>query len=326
MSSRYVYPANVGERSGRISRPDLLRLRVRQMSAKISRWLRKEGVQAALFITPFAIVWLMFQVWPVIYGFIISLYHWDPLRGNRFIGFGNYSYLASDARFINALVNTLYFAALTIPLIVGIGLIYAIFLHRRDFRGKTFVESALFFPYLLNVSIISLIWGWLFDADFGIVRYYLSLIGIHAPVFLNDEKWVIPAIAFATAWWLAGYRMVIFQAALKDIPEEIIEAAEIDGASGWITLRSIVLPLIKPAILFAIVLSTISGFRVLGQVMIMSGGGPGRASEVLTLYLYRYAFDYLQMGRAAAAGFILFLLILAVTLLSFKWLGLESEY
>ena len=171
-----------------------------------------------------------------------------------------------------------------------------------------------------------MIWGWLFDADFGIVRYYLSLIGIHAPVFLNDEKWVIPAIAFATAWWLAGYRMVIFQAALKDIPEEIIEAAEIDGASGWITLRSIVLPLIKPAILFAIVLSTISGFRVLGQVMIMSGGGPGRASEVLTLYLYRYAFDYLQMGRAAAAGFILFLLILAVTLLSFKWLGLESEY
>src|SRR5690625_4169392 len=135
--------------------------------------MRRRGmhrqVTGILYVLPFALVWLTFLVWPVIYGFYISLWKWDPLRGSEFVGLRNYLNLFSDPRFWNATWNTLEFAAISIPLIVGFGLLFAVILHNSRFRGKAFVEASLFFPYLLNVSIISLIWAWLVDPDYGIL-------------------------------------------------------------------------------------------------------------------------------------------------------------
>jgi multiple sugar transport system permease protein len=283
-------------------------------------------VEVALFLLPFAAFWILFRLSPVLFGFYISLFRWEPLGDVEFIGARNYVTLARDPRFWNALLNTLGFAALAIPLIVGIGLLLALFVfgarHRRIGR---WLEAGFFFPYLLTVSVVGLIWRWMMDPDFGILLIALRRMGIDAPAFLNEPRWVIPAIAFTTAWWLAGYRMVLFRAALEDIPDELYEAARIDGASGARVFFSIVLPLLRPAVLFALVLTTISGFIVFGQVLIMTAGGPGRASEVLALYLYRYGFEFLQMGQAAAVGMVLFLIILALTLLSFRWLGYESH-
>lgn len=277
------------------------------------------------FVLPFALVWVTFLVWPVVYGFYLSLFDWDPLRGSDFVGLDNYRTLFQSDRFWNAFWNTFEFAAITIPLIVGIGLAFAVLLHGRSFRGKNLVEAGLFFPYLLNVSIVSLVWAWLVDSDYGILLAGLNALGWDAPPFLNDAFWAIPLIAVATAWWLAGYRMVIFRAALKDIPPTILEMAAIDGANAWTRFTRIMLPLIKPSILFAVVLTTISSFRVLGQVLIMTEGGPGRASEVLVLYLYRLGFHFFDMGMAAAVGVILFVIMLAVSLVAFRVLGLESE-
>ncbi len=296
------------------------------MSTQRSRRARRQ-ITGILYVLPFVLVWLTFLVWPVIYGFYISLWRWDPLRGSEFVGLRNYQNLFSDPRFWNATWNTLEFAAISIPLIVGFGLIFAVMLHNSRFRGKAFVEASLFFPYLLNVSIISLIWAWLVDPDYGILIHALRLLGWQeAPAFLNHPLWVIPLIAIATGWWLSGYRMVVFRAALKDIPQSILESADIDGANGWTKLTRIVIPLIKPAILFSIVLSALSAFSVLGQVLVMTEGGPGRSSEVLALYLYRLGFHYFRMGEAAAVGFLLFLLMLVVTILAFRFLGFESEF
>jgi ABC-type sugar transport system permease subunit len=296
------------------------------MKEKLTSVFRREGVQGVLLVLPFALFWLVFLVWPVIYGFFISLHKWDPLSGNEFLGFRNYIKLFSDERFWNAFVNTFQFSLIAIPLIVIIGLLYALMLYSFRMKKATpWIEAMLFFPYLLNVSIISLIWAWLMDVDYGILLYYLEALGLDPPVFLNNEYWAIPAIAVATVWWLAGYRMIIFRAALNDIPPEYFEAAELDGAKGGKKFFHIILPLIRPPLLFAVVLTTISSFRVLGQVQIMTDGGPGRASEVLSLYLYRYAFDYFQMGQAAAVGFIQFLIILVVTLFSFRVIGMQSE-
>jgi ABC-type sugar transport system permease subunit len=296
------------------------------MKEKLTSVFRREGVQGVLLVLPFALFWLVFLVWPVIYGFFISLHKWDPLSGNEFLGFRNYIKLFSDERFWNAFVNTFQFSLIAIPLIVIIGLLYALMLYSFRMKKATpWIEAMLFFPYLLNVSIISLIWAWLMDVDYGILLYYLEALGLDPPVFLNNEYWAIPAIAVATVWWLAGYRMIIFRAALNDIPPEYFEAAELDGAKGGKKFFHIILPLIRPPLLFAVVLTTISSFRVLGQVQIMTDGGPGRASEVLSLYLYRYAFDYFQMGQAAAVGFIQFLIILVVTLFSFRLIGMQSE-
>lgn len=284
------------------------------------------AAEVALFLLPFAIFWILFRAGPVLYGFYISLFKWDLLGDVVFTGGRNYLILARDPRFWNALANTLKFAGMAIPLIVGIGLLLSLFVfgarHRRIGR---WLEAGFFFPYLLTVSVVGLIWRWMMDPDFGILLIVLRRIGIAAPVFLNEPRWVIPALAFTTAWWLAGYRMVLFRAALEDIPDELYEAARIDGASGTRVFFSIVLPLLKPAVLFALVLTTISGFIVFGQVLIMTAGGPGRASEVLALYLYRYGFEFLEMGQAAAVGVVLFLIILGLTLLSFRWLGYEAQ-
>lgn len=296
------------------------------MKTKRSRRARSQ-LTGMLYVLPFALVWLAFLVWPVIYGFYISLWKWDPLRGSEFVGLRNYLNLFADARFWNATWNTLEFAAISIPLIVGFGLIFAVMLHNSRFKGKAFVEASLFFPYLLNVSIISLIWAWLVDPDYGIMLHVLRLLGWESvPAFLNHPLWVIPLIAVATGWWLSGYRTVVFRAALKDIPQSILESAEIDGANGWTRLTRIMIPLIKPAILFSVVLSALSAFSVLGQVLVMTEGGPGRSSEVLALYLYRLGFHYFRMGEAAAVGFLLFLLMLIVTIVAFRFLGLESEF
>lgn len=290
------------------------------------RWWRTEQFEGIAFVLPFALVWLVFLVWPVIYGFYISLWEWDPLRGSEFVGFDNYLRLFRTERFWNAFVNTFEFALISIPLIVGLGLLFAVLLDRRDFPGKNLIEAGLFFPYLLNVSIVGLVWLWLMDSDFGIVVAYLQGLGLDVAAPLKDSVWALPVIAIATAWWLSGYRMVIFRAALRDIPDSLLEMAELDGANAWRRFVHIVLPLIKPSILFAVVLTAISGFRVLGQVLIMTAGGPGRASEVLALYLYRLGFHHLDLGLAAAVGVILFLIILVVSLIAFRFLGLESEF
>ncbi|MDR7532066.1 MAG: sugar ABC transporter permease [Armatimonadota bacterium] len=284
------------------------------------RWL--QAGEIVMFLLPFAAFWILFRLGPVLYGVVISLYRWDPLGDARFAGARNYLALARDPRFWNALGNTLEFAALAIPLVVGTGLLLAVFLFTyRGTPAVRWMEAGFFFPYLLTVSVVGLVWRWLLDPDFGIVLLVLRGWGVGPPVFLNEPRWVLPAIALATTWWLAGYRMVLFRAALEDIPDELYEAARIDGASGARIFVAIMLPLLKPAVLFALVLTTISGFIVFGQVLIMTAGGPGRASEVLALYLYRFGFEYLEMGQAAAVGVVLFVIILGLTLVAFRWLG-----
>ncbi len=278
-----------------------------------------------LFVLPYALLWAVFMIWPIVYGFFISLHNWQPILGSEWVGFKHYGDLWRTPRFWNAALNTGKFGVLVIPLILGFGLGFALLLHRRSLKGLTAVEAALFFPYLLNVSIVSIVWMFLFDPDVGIVNYYLRRLGLAPPAFLNDPVWVIPAIALTTAWWLAGYRMVVFRAALQAIPEELFESAALDGAGPGRRLLHVTLPLLKPAMLFAAVLTLVGGLRTFGQVILMTGGGPGLSSEVLALYMYRLAFQFLNFGLAAAVGFILFGTIFVLSLVLFFALGFESE-
>lgn len=299
-----------------------------QIPQKVGSFLyRHRNIEGILYVLPFASLWAVFLAWPVGYGIYISLFHWDPLRGSKFVGFANYIALFREPRFWNAFANTFKFAGMVIPMIVGLGLFFALVIWGwgRSRWGTAVVQGALFFPYLLTVSIVAIIWRWLLDRDFGLVQRILSSLFPSAPVFLTSPAWVLPAIAFPTAWWLAGYRMVIFQAGLGEIPQELFESAAIDGAKPRHYFFHIILPLIKPALLFSLVLTIISAFRTFGQVLLMTAGGPGRASEVLALYLYRTAFDYFEIGKAAASGVILLLLVLIMTLLGVWILGLKSE-
>ena len=288
---------------------------------------RHPWIEGVLFVLPFAAVWAVFLAWPVAYGIVISLFRWAGLSGPSFVGLANYAALFGEERFWNALFNTLKFAGLVIPLIIGLGLAFALMLWGwgRPRTGSPLVQAALFFPYMLTISLVALMWRWLLDTDYGLFGYALRLLGLGAPAFLSEPAWVLPALAFVTGWWLAGYRMLVFQAGLEDIPRELFEAARIDGAGPWRNFSNIILPLLKPSLLFSLVLTILAGFRSFGQVLVMTEGGPGRSSEVLALYLYRVCFEYFEIGRAAAAGVVLLALILVFTLLGVRLIGLKSE-
>lgn len=284
-----------------------------------------DTVIGLLFLLPYLVLWGLFAVLPIGYGFYISLHKWNPIGGSKFIGFENYTQLFAVTRFWNALANTFVFAGCVIPLILGLGLGFALLLHRAQLRGAGVVEGVLFFPYLLNVSVVSILWAFILDPNVGIVPYYMRLLGFGSPDFLNSPTFVLPTIAFVTAWWLCGYRMVVFRAGLNAIPQELYESSSIDGAGRVQQFFSITLPLMKPAILFAAVLTLVGGLRTLGQVIIMTNGGPGTSSEVLALYMYRLAFESFNFGQAAAVGFILFAIIFALSMILVRVLGLQSE-
>jgi ABC-type sugar transport system permease subunit len=293
---------------------------------KHSRYRRHyRQLEGFLFMLPYALLWVVFLFAPMLFGFYMSLHKWDPLMGSKFLGLKNYLDLFADRRFWNSFWVTWKFSFYVIPGIIAFSLGFALMLQKARFRGAKIVESVLFFPYLLNVSIVSIIWGLMHDPDVGILQYIFRRVGLDVPPLLNDPFWVIPMIALTTIWWLMGYRMVVFRAALASIPQDLYDAAAIDGAGPVRTFFTITLPLLKPTLLFTLVITTVGGMRTFGQVMLMTAGGPGVSSEVLALHMYRLGFDFIRFGKAAAVGFIIFFIIFVLSLVFLKILRLEGE-
>jgi multiple sugar transport system permease protein len=286
---------------------------------------RAQVLVGLLFLLPYLALWLLFAAFPVVYGFYISLHKWNPLGRSQFIGLENYANLFKNARFLNALENTFVYAAWAIPLVLLIGLAFALLLRRVKLRGAGLIEGALFFPYLLNVSVVGILWNFLLDPSVGIIPYYIRRVGLQSPDFLNNPHLVLPTIAFVSAWWLCGYRMVVFRAGLNAIPDDLYESSSLDGAGPIQQFFHITLPLMKPAILFSAILTLVAGLCMLGQVLIMTNGGPGTSSEVLALFMYRTAFESFNFGQAAAVGFILFAIVSVISAVFVGALGLKSE-
>jgi ABC-type sugar transport system permease subunit len=186
---------------------------------------RTQTAEGLLFILPYAILWVLFLFGPILYGFYISLHKWDPLAGSTFIGFKNYLDLFDDARFWNSFWVTWKYSLWVIPGIIAFGLGSALILQAGRFPGSAIFEGVLFFPYLLNVSIISIVWKLMLDPDVGVISQALRGLGIGVSALLNDEFWVIPMVALTTIWWLMGYRMLLFRASLASIPNEFYEAS-----------------------------------------------------------------------------------------------------
>lgn len=286
---------------------------------------RSGALEGFLFILPYTIIWVLFLFGPLVFGFFMSLHRWDPLRGNEFIGFGNYLHLFGNSRFWNSFLVTWKFVAMVIPGIIFIALAVAMLLHFVKFKGSEVFESLFFFPYLLNVSIVSIIWALLNDPDIGMISALFTRLGMPKQALLASEKLVLPIIAVATIWWLVGYRMIVFRAAISSIPQDLYDAAKIDGSGPMRTFFSVTLPLLKPTLLFALIITAVGGMRTFGQVILMTSGGPGTSSEVLALFMYRQGFEYLNFGRAAAVGFILFVLIFAISIVLVKIFKLEGD-
>jgi multiple sugar transport system permease protein len=236
------------------------------------------------------------------------------------VGLSNYVRLFTTPLVWQIFGNTLYYTAVIVPVGAALALGLALALN-RGLRGIVVLRSLYFLPVISSTVAVSLVWGWLYNQQFGLINYLLSLVGITGPAWLADTTTAMPSIIIMSIWKGLGYNMVIFLAGLQGIPQELYEAAKIDGAGAWARFRYVTWPLVSPTTFFVVVLSTIAAFQVFDQTYVMTAGGPAYSTTTLALFIYQNAFQWFHMGYAAALSYVLFLAVAAVTLIQFRAQG-----
>lgn len=281
------------------------------------RQRRQEIVLAYLFLTPTLLGLLFFSLGPVIAGLLVSFTNWNLLLPPQWVGLENYQALANLELPRKVLWNTLYYTIINVPLNMIIALGVALLLNQK-LRGIAIYRALYFLPVVSSTVAASLIWTWLFSPNFGPINYFLDGIGIPAPAWLGSTTWAMPAVIIMSVWKGFGTNMLIFLAGLQSIPQELEEAAMIDGANRWQRFLHVTWPLLTPTTFFVLVISCIVSFQVFEQVYVMTNGGPAYATTVLGLFIYLNAFRYNNMGYAAAAAYVLFAIIMVITLVQFR--------
>jgi multiple sugar transport system permease protein len=274
--------------------------------------LRKAGL-IALFLAPSAIPLTAFVLVPMAASAWISLHQWNLLTPMRWVGLGNYRRLLGDSDTRAALLHTLYFIVGYLPIVYFLGLVLAVGLNRA-FRGRSALRSVYFLPVVTSWVVVALTWKWLLSPANGLVNHVLSLVGIHGPGWWASPSWAIPSVIIASVWKDAGFVMVILLAGLQNVPEDLLDAARLDGANAWQSFWRVTFPLLSPSTYFVVVISLINGFQVFDQIYVMTGGGPAGASRPLVQEIYDLTFRYGDVGGASALSWMLFALILFVTL------------
>ena len=273
---------------------------------------------AFIFLAPNLLGFLAFLLIPVLASFGLSFVEWDLLSPMKWAGFKNYIGLFHDQVFLRVLWNTVYYTLGTVPVGIALSLLLAIALNKK-LRGMKIYRALYFLPVISSYVAVAVVWQWLYNAEFGLLNYLLSLIGIRGPSWLSSTKWAMPAVMVTSIWKQLGFNMLLFLAGLQGIPSTYYEAAEIDGAGKWTQFSRITVPLLSSTTFFVVVMSIINSFQVFDQVFIMTEGGPARSTSVLVHYLYQNAFEYFKMGNASAIAYILFFLVFLITMLQMKF-------
>lgn len=270
-----------------------------------------------LFLLPGLGGLLLFTVLPILASLVLTLFEWDLLTRPEFVGLANYSRLLGDEEFWAALRHTLGFIAGYLPLVLLLGLGVALALN-APLRGIGLIRTAFFLPVVSSWVAVALLWSWLFNPRYGLINYLLGLAGLPQPGWLFDPSWAMPAIVLTSVWKDLGFVVVLFLAGLQAIPHEYYEAASLDGAGRWASLRAITLPLLAPTTFFVTIISLINSFQVFDQVWVMTEGGPAGSTTVLVERVVRHAFSYGEMGYAATISWAIFALVFAVTLVQLR--------
>lgn len=295
---------------------------------RLNRMQKSEALWGYLLIAPGTILLLVFVVLPVLAAGAISLTRWTLLTPPEFVGLENYSKLLPDPVFHKVLLNTFYFTAASIPLGIVCSLGMAVALNQK-IRGLAIFRTAYYLPVISASVAVSAVWMWLLDSNYGLINYVLTRLGLPAASWLNSTTWAMPAIILVTVWKNMGFNMIIYLAALQDVPQELYESARMDGAGRWKLFQHITLPMISPALFFTIITGVISSFQSFDLVYNMTDGGPARSTSLIGYYIWQQAFDFLRMGYGAAIAYVLFFFILVVTLIQWRarkrWVFGEEE-
>ena len=278
---------------------------------------RRTALIALAFLLPFLILYTIFTIWPVIQGFYVSLHKWGLMGKQDFLGFANYAKLLTDNNFWGALRNTLVFTVITTPLLVVTALVLALFANRPN-RIKRGLRILYYLPSVLSVSVASFIAKFVFSPYTGLLNGILHAIGVlpagQEIQWLNDPVLARVTVSVMTVWWTVGFSMLLYLSGLQDISPDLYEAAAIDGASKRQQLFSITLPLLKPTTWLVILLQMIACIKVYGQISLITGGGPASSTRPLVQYVYETAFKRSDMGYAAAISYVLFAILLVLSL------------
>jgi multiple sugar transport system permease protein len=270
------------------------------------------------FVLPFLVVYFIFQIFPLFQAIVASLYNWDLLTSSMsFTGLNNYSHMFTDPTFWSSLMNTVEFVIFSTPLLIGVGLLFALLLNGTG-SSKVFFRTAFFSPYVFSVAITTLIWGFMFNPQKGLLGEFARIIGTEPINWLTDPTYAMPAIIIATLWWTVGFNMVLFLAGLQDIDPSLYESSSLDGATWFQDLIYITLPSLKRTLELVTILQVIMSFQIFGQVYILTKGGPGGTTRVLIQYIYETGFRDHELGYASAMAFVLFLVMAVVSFFQFK--------
>lgn len=286
----------------------------------------KKGLSLALrqnivgysFILPIFIGFFIFTFIPVIFSLLLSFSHWDGFTEMEFAGLDNFIKIFKDRIFVQSIWKTAYFSIFTVlfSMVASLGL--ALLLNQK-IKARGFFRCALFFPYVASVVAISVVWNAMLQPDYGPVNEFLKFIGIaNPPRWFASTDWVIPGLIIVNVWRNMGYFMIIYLAGLQNIDESLYEAAALDGAKGWTLFRKITWPLLSPSTFFVVMMLVINSFKVFDLVWLMTQGGPGTASTMLSQYIYNQAFVSWDYGKSSAAAMILFVIVALLTVFQFK--------
>lgn len=278
--------------------------------------VRRNRIVGWLFISPWAIGFLAFALFPFLASLYYSFTDYNILAPPAWIGGQNYQQMFQDPLFWQSLYNTFYFTVIAVPLSTVVAIAIALLLNMK-IRGQAVYRTLFYLPSVVPIVASSVLWIWIFNPSFGFLDAFLRAVGLPAPGWLYSETWVKPSLILM-ALWSVGSPIVIYLAGLQGVPQDLYEAALLEGANAGQRVRYVTLPMISPVILFNVVLGLIGSFQYFTQAYVMTQGGPDNASLFFALYLYQQAFQYLHLGYASAMAWLLFVLILIATLFVFR--------
>lgn len=287
----------------------------------MGRLARQEALAGYLLIAPNLLIYTIFVVLPVLMSLVLSFTDWNfvgGLENLKFVGFANFTELPGDTWFTDSLRNNLVYT-LVVPITMAFGLLFAMLLNRFSYL-RSFLRSMIFMPYISSSIAIAAVWMVIFHPSYGPINSFLMSIGMeNPPRWLGSTLWALPTVMFINVWAGFGYNMVIYLAGLQTIPQELYEAADIDGAGVWAKFRFIIFPLLTPTTFFLLVTGIIGSFKVFDIINVLTQGGPGTSTTMLAYDVYRTGFVFYRMGYASAIAWVLMIIVAIITLI--QWWG-----
>ena len=297
-----------------------------QKSGKTDLWHRiKKNWAAYVFISPFYILFSIFGLFSLIFSFYISFHRWDGLTPMRWWAIKNYVELFTDDKFLIAIRNTMILTLFDLPLKVFTPLLLAVALNSKLVKGRGAFRTCFYLPEVTSAVVVAIVFSYFFSGDTSFINYFIELLGGPRIPWLTDRFWAKMSLVILSGWWSQGYHMIIYLAGLQSIPQEVIEAAIVDGANRAQIFSKITLPLLRPIIIFTSIITINHGLQRFAEPYLLTGGGPSYGTLTMILYLYRKAFEGFRLGYSAAMAYVIFAMIFIASLVQLKFGGRGQE-